>query len=148
MHVVEAGPVAGRPVVLVHGFPETWWSWRHQMPALASAGFRAIAFDLRGYNRSDKPRGLSAYRLDRLAGDLRAVLDDAAREPVAVVAHDWGGAVAWWSAFLFPERIDPESLGPLRALLFDLRDTGAARAGALVAAAGSRATAASSTVGS
>ena len=76
------------------------------MPALASAGFRAIAFDLRGYNRSDKPRGLSAYRLDRVAGDLRAILDDAARDPVAVVAHDWGGALAWWAAFLFPERIE------------------------------------------
>ncbi len=76
------------------------------MPALAGAGFRVVAPDLRGYNRSDKPRGLGAYRLDRLAGDLRALLDDLSSAPVPVVAHDWGGAVAWWGALLFPERIE------------------------------------------
>jgi len=92
--------------VLVHGFPETWWSWRHQMPALAGAGFRVVAPDLRGYNRSDRPRGLGAYRLDRVAGDLRVLLDDLSSQPVPVVAHDWGGAVAWWGALLFPERIE------------------------------------------
>lgn len=105
LHVVEAGPPDGPPVLLLHGFPEFWWSWRHQLPALAAAGFRAVAPDLRGYNRSDKPRGLSAYRLDRLAGDVRALLDDLSPEPVPVVAHDWGGAAAWWAALLFPERI-------------------------------------------
>ena len=102
----RAGPEDGRPVVLLHGFPELWWSWRHQMPALAAAGFRAVAPDLRGYNRSDKPRGLGPYRLDRLAGDLRALLDELSPEPVPVIAHDWGGAVAWWGALLFPERIE------------------------------------------
>jgi pimeloyl-ACP methyl ester carboxylesterase len=75
------------------------------MPALARAGYRAVAPDLRGYNRSDKPRGLAAYRLDRIAGDLHALLDDLSSAPVPIVAHDWGGAAAWWAALLFPERI-------------------------------------------
>jgi pimeloyl-ACP methyl ester carboxylesterase len=75
------------------------------LPALASAGFRAVAPDLRGYGRSDKPRGLSAYRLDRIAGDVRALLDDLSPAPVPIVAHDWGGAAAWWATLLFPERI-------------------------------------------
>ena len=106
LHLVEAGPESGPPVVLLHGFPDFWWSWRHLMPALAGAGFRAVAPDLRGYARSDKPRGLGAYRIDRLAGDLRALLDDLSPEPLPVIAHDWGGAVAWWGALLFPERIE------------------------------------------
>jgi len=91
--------------VLLHGFPEFWWSWRHQIPALAAAGWRAVAPDLRGYHRSAKPRGVGAYRLDRLAADLRALLDELGAAPAPLVAHDWGGAVAWWGALLFPERI-------------------------------------------
>lgn len=102
--VVESGPLDGPPVVLLHGFPEFWWSWRRQIPALVAAGFRVVAPDLRGYHRSDKPRRLGAYRLDRLAGDLRTLLDDLSPDPLPVVGHDWGGALAWWSALLFPER--------------------------------------------
>lgn len=90
----------------MHGFPEFWWSWRRQIPALVAAGYRAVAPDLRGYHLSDKPRGLAPYRLDRLAGDLRALLDDLGPEPHPVVAHDWGGAVAWWGALLFPQRFE------------------------------------------
>ncbi len=106
MHVVEVGPPAAPPVLLLHGFPELWWSWRRQIPALVAAGYRAVAPDLRGYHRSAKPRGLGAYRLDRLAGDVAALLDVLGPEPHPVVAHDWGGVVAWWAALLHPERIE------------------------------------------
>ena len=105
LHVVEAGPPDGPPVVLLHGFPELWWSWRRQIPPLAAAGFRCVAPDLRGYHRSAKPRGLGPYRLDRLAGDVRALLDDLGGGPHPVVGHDWGGALAWRAGLDFPERI-------------------------------------------
>lgn len=104
LHVVEAGPEAGRPVLLLHGFPEFWWGWRHQIPGLAAAGRRVIAPDLRGYNLSAKPKGIRAYGLDPLSDDLRGLLDDLGPAPADVVAHDWGGAVAWWGALRFPER--------------------------------------------
>jgi pimeloyl-ACP methyl ester carboxylesterase len=121
LHVVEAGE--GRPVVLLHGFPEFWYSWRKQILALAAAGHHVLAPDMRGYNLSDKPRGVHAYRLDRLAGDVARLLDafDAAR--AVVVGHDWGALVAWWFAMLFPERIErlailnvPHPLVALRGL--------------------------------
>jgi pimeloyl-ACP methyl ester carboxylesterase len=107
LHVVEAGPADGRPVLLLHGFPEFWWGWRRQIPALAEAGRRVVVPDLRGYNLSGKPKGLRAYGLDPLTDDLRGLLDDLGtpeRIPIDVVAHDWGGAVAWWGALRFPER--------------------------------------------
>lgn len=105
IHAIEAGDPAAPPVLLLHGFPEFWWSWRHQIPALVAAGFRAVAPDLRGYHRSAKPRGLGPYRLDRLAEDVGALLDAAGPGPHPVVGHDWGGALAWWSALSFPGRI-------------------------------------------
>lgn len=104
LHVVEAGPPDAPPVVLLHGFPEFWWSWRRQIPALAAAGYRVVAPDLRGYHRSGKPRGVGAYRIDRLADDLRALLDDLGPAPHPVVAHDWGAAHAFWAALAFPTR--------------------------------------------
>jgi pimeloyl-ACP methyl ester carboxylesterase len=105
LHLVEAGPIDGPPVVLFHGFPEFWWGWRRQLPALAAAGYRAVAPDLPGYNLSDKPRRLGAYRLDRLAALLPAIADDLGVERVPLVGHDWGGALAWWTALCHPERI-------------------------------------------
>ncbi len=105
LHIVEAGTQHGRPVLLLHGFPEFWWGWRRQIAALAAAGRRVIAPDLRGYNLSSKPAGVRAYGLDPLTDDLRGLLDDLGPEPADVVAHDWGGAVAWWGALRFPERI-------------------------------------------
>lgn len=105
LHLVEAGPPDGAPVVLFHGFPEFWWGWRRQLPALAAAGFRAVAPDLPGYNLSDKPRRLGAYRLDRLAGLVPALADDLGVAAVPLVGHDWGGALAWWTALCHPERI-------------------------------------------
>jgi len=104
LHVVEAGPAQGRPVLLLHGFPEFWWGWRRQIPALAAAGRRVVVPDLRGYNLSGKPKGIRAYGLDPLTDDLRDLLDELGPEPSDVVAHDWGGAVAWWGALRFPER--------------------------------------------
>lgn len=105
LHVVEAGPAEAAPVLLLHGFPEFWWSWRRQLPALAAAGWRAVAPDLPGYNLSERPRGLAAYRLDRLSGVVEALIDHLSPAPVPLIAHDWGGALAWWAALRRPERI-------------------------------------------
>ena len=79
---------------MLHGFPEFWFGWRHQLAPLASAGFRVVAPDLRGYNLSDKPSGSDAYRLDVLADDVLGVADALGRDRFAVVGHDWGGVLA------------------------------------------------------
>jgi len=104
IHFVEAGE--GPPVVLLHGFPEFWYSWRRQMEALAEAGFRAVAPDQRGYNRSGKPRGVDAYRVDELAADVAALIRHVGAERAAVAGHDWGGAVAWHLARHRPDVLD------------------------------------------
>ncbi|MBS2027415.1 MAG: alpha/beta hydrolase [Deltaproteobacteria bacterium] len=96
----------GKPVLLLHGFPEFWYSWRHQMDALASAGFCAIAPDLRGYNKSDKPRDVSAYRLDRIEQDVVGLLKALGHEKAHVVGHDWGGALAWTFGARHGEHVD------------------------------------------
>jgi epoxide hydrolase 4 len=98
LHVVEAGPESGRPVMLLHGFPEFWWGWRKQIQPLADAGYRVIVPDMRGYNLSDAPLGTSAYRLDLLAGDVVDLATALGIERFDLVAHDWGGVVAWWVA--------------------------------------------------
>ena len=97
---------AGRPVVLLHGFPDTGRLWRRQAPVLAEAGFQVIVPDLRGYGRSDKPSEVEAYSLPLLAGDVMAVLADAGAERAHVVGHDWGAALAWAIASLAPGRVD------------------------------------------
>lgn len=96
----------GRPVLLLHGFPDSARLWRHQVPVLADAGFRVIVPDLRGYGRSDKPDDVGAYALPFLAGDALAVLDDAGVERAHVVGHDWGAALAWGLGSLAPDRVD------------------------------------------
>ena len=96
----------GRPVVLLHGFPDSGRLWRHQVTALAEAGFQVIVPDLRGYGRSDKPSEVEAYSLPLLAGDVMAVLADAGAERAHVVGHDWGAALAWAIASLAPGRVD------------------------------------------
>ena len=96
----------GIPVVLLHGFPDTARLWRNQIPALTAAGYRAIAPDLRGYGRSDKPEGVDAYGLLLLAGDVLAVLDDAGVQQARVVGHDWGAALAWVVATAAADRVD------------------------------------------
>src|SRR5437588_5010476 len=88
MHVAEQG--TGPLVLLCHGFPESWYSWRHQLKALAAAGFRAVAPDMRGYGQTERPSAIEAYTLLHLVGDMVGLLD-ALEQPVAVIAgHDWG----------------------------------------------------------
>jgi epoxide hydrolase 4 len=113
LHVVQAGPQDGPPVILLHGFPEFWYGWRAQIPALAQAGFRVIVPDQRGYNQSDKPRRLSEYRLDVLAADVVGLMTALGYERAPVVGHDWGGIAAWTAAALYPQRI--ERLGVINA---------------------------------
>lgn len=96
----------GRPVVLLHGFPDTGRLWRHQVPVLAAAGLQVIVPDLRGYGRSDKPADVEAYVLPALAGDVLAVMADAGAERAHVVGHDWGAALAWGIAALAPGSVD------------------------------------------
>jgi pimeloyl-ACP methyl ester carboxylesterase len=106
LHVVEAGPPDGPLVVLLHGFPEFWYGWRRQIRPLAEAGYHVVVPDQRGYNRSDKPEAVGAYRVDTLAADVRGLLDEARRERAFVVGHDWGAVVAWWLALAHPERVE------------------------------------------
>jgi len=102
LHVAEQGE--GPLVLLCHGFPESWYSWRHQLRALAEAGFHAVAPDMRGYGQSEAPAEIERYTLLHLVGDMVGLLD-ALGEPTAVIAgHDWGAPVAWHSALLRPDR--------------------------------------------
>lgn len=103
MHVAEAG--SGFPVVFCHGFPELWYSWRHQLHALADAGFRAIAPDQRGYGESEAPADFNKYSIHHLVGDLTGMLDALGIEKAAIVGHDWGGLVVWQMALLAPQRV-------------------------------------------
>lgn len=105
LHVVEAGPAEGAAVILLHGFPEFWWAWRRQIAALAGAGYRVIAPDLRGYNDSDKPPGLSAYHLDVLAKDVIGLADGLGFNQFSLVAHDWGAVIGWRVASLWSARL-------------------------------------------
>ena len=101
----EAGPQDGPLVFLLHGFPEFWFGWREQIGALASAGFLVVAPDQRGYNKSDKPKGIPQYDLDYLAADILGLADAYGRKSFSVVGHDWGGSVAWWTASVHPDRV-------------------------------------------
>ena len=105
LHVRAAGPDDGPLVVLLHGFPEFWYGWRHQIPALAEAGCRVVVPDQRGYNRSDVPRAVAAYDLDLLADDVCALIEAAGRDRASVVGHDWGAMVGWHLAHTHPERL-------------------------------------------
>ena len=105
LHVVEAGPADGPAVILLHGFPEFWWGWRHQIGPLAAAGFHVVVPDQRGYNTSDKPQGVEAYRASRLASDVVGLVDALGIGRFGLVGHDWGGVVAWEVAALHPGRV-------------------------------------------
>jgi pimeloyl-ACP methyl ester carboxylesterase len=105
LHIVQAGPKSGVPVVLLHGFPELWYGWRKQIPALAAAGCRVIAPDQRGYNLSDKPKGIKSYRVAELTADIVGLIDALDYEKVNLVGHDWGALVAWMLAIQHPERL-------------------------------------------
>lgn len=104
LHVVHAG--SGRPVVLLHGFPQFWWAWRYQITALVDAGFHVIVPDLRGYNDSDKPHDVAAYRMSELVSDVRAVIENFGYAKVDLVGHDWGGAIAFRFVAEHPDMVD------------------------------------------
>lgn len=101
IHLVEQG--SGPLVVLVHGFPESWYSWRHQMPALAAAGYRAVAMDVRGYGRSSRPEAVDAYRVLELVEDNAAVVHALGEQTAVIVGHDWGATIAATSALVRPD---------------------------------------------
>jgi pimeloyl-ACP methyl ester carboxylesterase len=108
LHAVHSGPEGGPLAILLHGFPEFWYGWRHQIGPLAGAGHRVLAPDQRGYNTSDKPVRVADYALDLLAADVIGLIDaaGAGRARAALIGHDWGGIVAWWAALRYPERIE------------------------------------------
>jgi pimeloyl-ACP methyl ester carboxylesterase len=100
-----AGPEQGRPVWLLHGFPECWYSWRQQVDPLVAAGYRVFMPEMRGYGRSDAPLKVAAYDVLTLCADIRAAMDHFGHTQVAMVGHDWGAMVAWYLALLEPVRI-------------------------------------------
>lgn len=106
LHVAQSGPQDGPLVILLHGFPEFWYGWRGQIPALAEAGYRVWAPDQRGYNLSDKPRGTRSYNLDMLAQDIVGLIDAAGVERACVAGHDWGAMVTWWLGTNYAERLE------------------------------------------
>jgi pimeloyl-ACP methyl ester carboxylesterase len=103
LHYVEAGE--GPLVMLLHGFPQFWYQWRHQVPALVEAGFRVVAPDMRGYNLSDKPPGVRAYRVELLARDVERLIVACGERTAALVGHDWGAIIAWIAAMRYPGRV-------------------------------------------
>ena len=105
LHVVMAGPQSGPPVVLLHGFPENWRCWIRQLPALVRAGCRVIIPDQRGYNLSDKPKGIYSYRIEELTRDILGLIDELEYEKVNLIGHDFGALVAWMLAVKHPERL-------------------------------------------
>ncbi len=104
MHVAEAGE--GFPVVMCHGWPELWYSWRHQLQALAEAGFHAIAPDMRGYGGTDAPADPAAYRTSVICADIAGLLDALGLEKAVIVGHDWGGFHIWQFGLRYPERTE------------------------------------------
>lgn len=104
MHFVEQGK--GYPVLFIHGYPELWYSWRAQVPALAQAGFHAIAPDLRGYGETEKPPKIEDYAIKKIVGDIVGLLDALKIKKTIIVGHDWGGIIVWQVALMAPERIE------------------------------------------
>ena len=102
LHVAEQGE--GPLIILCHGFPECWYSWRHQLQALAKAGFRAVAPDLRGYGRSDRPEEVRAVSILHDVGDIVGLVDALGAEQAVIAGHDIGAAIAWQAALLRPDR--------------------------------------------
>lgn len=106
LHAEVAGPEDGPLVILLHGFPEFWAGWIHQIGALARSGFCVVAPDQRGYNLSDKPARVDEYRIDLLAQDVTGIIDYFQRDKAAIIGHDWGAGVAWYTAMYYPERVE------------------------------------------
>jgi epoxide hydrolase 4 len=106
LHVMTDGPENGMAVILLHGFPQFYYGWKDQISALVDAGFRAIVPDQRGYNLSDKPKGISAYDVDILANDIVGLLDHLGIQKAKIIGHDWGAVVAWTIGINHPERVE------------------------------------------
>ncbi len=106
LHTLEAGEAGAPVVVLAHGFPETSYSWRHQIPALAAAGYHVLAPDQRGYGRTTSPADIAAYNVVDLSADLIGLLDDVGAEKAVFVGHDWGSSVVWGTPLLHPDRVE------------------------------------------
>lgn len=106
IHYASYGPKDGPVIVMVHGFPDYWYTWRAQMEALGQAGFRTVALDLRGYNLSGQPTGAENYDMRLLVGDVIAVIRAQGRPKVTLLGHDWGGAISWQVAFNAPQLLD------------------------------------------
>lgn len=105
LHVAVSGE--GQPVVLLHGFPECWYAWHHQIPALVASGYKVLAPDLRGYNLSEKPQLISSYSIDYLVDDVAELLrSNGSSTRAHIVGHDWGGIIAWFFAWRYPHLID------------------------------------------
>ncbi len=105
LHVVQAGPADGPPLVLLHGYPEFWWGWRLILPDLTKAGFRVIVPDQRGFNASDKPEGVGAYRSEKRVQDILGLIKALGHDSVNLAGHDMGAAVAWTLAITHPEKV-------------------------------------------
>ena len=105
LDLLESGPPDGPVVILSHGFPESSWSWRHQLPVLGDAGWHAIAPDQRGYGASSRPADVAAYGTDSLSADLIGLVGEAGQEQAVFVGHDWGALIVWDLARLHPERV-------------------------------------------
>jgi len=106
LHVVQAGPVEGQPLLFLHGFPEFWYGWRKQIDFFTQSGYRVIFPDQRGYNLSEKPKPVTAYHIDVLAEDIIGLMDALELKKVVLIGHDWGGAVAWRIAAKYPDRLE------------------------------------------
>lgn len=104
-HVAEAG-IGDRFVLCLHGFPECWFSWRYQLPALADAGYHVWAPDLRGYGETERPLGLESYAIERLIEDVRALIELRGARHVVLLGHDWGALIAWYFAMRCPQALD------------------------------------------
>lgn len=105
LNVIDEGPKDGPLVILAHGFPELAYSWRHQIPALAEAGYRVLAPDQRGYGRSSRPQNIADYDIEHLSADLVGLIDDAGADKAVLVGHDWGSMAVWQTTLLHPDRV-------------------------------------------
>jgi pimeloyl-ACP methyl ester carboxylesterase len=105
LYLVEVGRPGDPLVILLHGFPEFWWAWRHQLTPLAEAGFHVVAPDMRGYDKSDAPPDIGSYALDILAADVVAIADSYSANQFHLVGHDWGAVIGWWVTARYPTRV-------------------------------------------
>jgi pimeloyl-ACP methyl ester carboxylesterase len=103
LRVAQAG--SGPLIVLVHGWPESWYSWRHQIAALAAAGHRVAAVDVRGYGGSDKPQSVEAYSIKEMCADIAGLIDELGEKQAILIGHDWGAPIVWNTALFFPDRV-------------------------------------------